>query len=81
MDTLKNDFSVDEGKGRLNPSRDQNYGKHSRRKVEKSCVTSLLCDPVWCAHKSDVQNKWEDSTQAHTHNIKLLIVEGLMLSV
>ena len=22
----------------------------------------LLCDPGWCVHKSDVQNKWDDST-------------------
>ena len=28
--------------------------KHRRRKVEKSCVTFLLCDPGWCVHKSDV---------------------------
>ena len=35
----KFDFTVDEGKERLNPSRDKNSGKHRRRKVEKSCVT------------------------------------------
>ena len=44
----KFDFTVDEGKGRLNPSRDKNEGKHRRRKVEKSWVTFLLCDPGWC---------------------------------
>ena len=22
----------------------------------------LLCDPGWCVHKSDVQNKWDDNT-------------------
>ena len=22
----------------------------------------ILCDPGWCVHKSDVQNKWDDST-------------------
>ena len=37
---LKFDFTVDEGKGRLSPSRDRNKGRHRRRKVEKSCVTS-----------------------------------------
>ena len=37
-------FTVDEGKGRPNPSRYKNEGKHSRRKVEKSCATFLLCD-------------------------------------
>ena len=35
----KFDFTVDEGKERLNPSRGNNQGKHRRRKVEKSCVT------------------------------------------
>ena len=31
-------FTVDEGKGWLNPSRDKNEGKHRRKKVdEKSC--------------------------------------------
>ena len=49
------DFTVGEGKRWLNASRDKNEGKHRRRKVEKSCVTFLLCDPDWCVHKSDVQ--------------------------
>ena len=35
----KFDFTVDERKGRLNPSRDKNYGKHRRRKAEKFRVT------------------------------------------
>ena len=39
MGKTKFDFVVDEGKGRLNPSHVKNYGKHRRRKVEKSCVT------------------------------------------
>ena len=43
--SVKFDFTVDEGKGRLNPSRDKNQGKHRRRKVEKFCVAFLLCDP------------------------------------
>ena len=25
-------------------------------------MTFLLCDPGWCVHKSDVQNKWDDNT-------------------
>ena len=58
---------VDEGKGRPNPSRDRNEGKHRRRTVEKSCVTFLLCHPGWCIHKSDVQNKCDDDTHTHTH--------------
>ena len=56
------DFTVDEGKERLNPSREKNQGKHRGRKVEKSCVNFLLRDPVWYVHKPDVQNKWEDNT-------------------
>ena len=55
------DLTVDEGKGRLNPSRDKNEGKHRRRKVEKSCVIFLLCDLGWCVHKADVQHKWDDN--------------------
>ena len=56
-------FTVDERKGRLNPSREKNEGKHRRRKVdEKSCATFLLCDPGWC-----VQNKWDDITHKHAH--------------
>ena len=62
----KFDFTVDEGKGRLNPSRDKNEGKHHRSKVDKSCATFLLCDPGWCVHKSDVQNRW-DYYKAITH--------------
>ena len=51
-------FTVGEGEGRLNPSRDKIEGKHRRRKVDaKSCATFLLCDPGWCVHRSDVQNK------------------------
>ena len=51
------DFTVDEGKGWLNISRERNEGKRRRRNMEKSCATFLLCDPGWCVHKSDVQNK------------------------
>ena len=25
----------------------------------------ILCDPGWCVHKSDVQNKWDDKTMMH----------------
>ena len=50
----KFDFTVDEGKGRLNPPRDKK---------------SRLCDPGWCVHKSDVQNKRDDNT--HTTHILL----------
>ena len=41
----KFDFTVDEGKGRLNPSHDKNEGKHCRRKAEKSFVALIRCDP------------------------------------
>ena len=30
-------------------------------------MTFLLCDPGWCVHNSDVQNKWDDNTHTHTH--------------
>ena len=44
----KFDFTVDEGKERLNPSREKNKGMHRRRKVdEKSCATFPLYDPGW----------------------------------
>ena len=40
---MKIDFTVDKGKGRLNPSRDKNQGRHRRRKLDpvwpSSCVT------------------------------------------
>ena len=29
-------------------------------------MTFLLCDPDWCVHKSDAQNKWDDNTN-HTN--------------
>ena len=52
-------FTVDQGKGRLNPSRDKSSGKHRRRKVGGE----ILCDPGWCVHNvSDVQNEWDDNT-------------------
>ena len=35
-------------------------------------MTFLLCDPGWCVHKSDVQNKWDDNTHTHAHHICVL---------
>ena len=61
----KIDFTVDEGLGRLNPSRDRTL-RQAPQKVEISCVAFLLCDPGWCVHKSDVQNKWDGNTHTHT---------------
>ena len=70
VSTQKIDFAVDEGKERLNPSREKNEGKPRRRKVEESCVTFfLLCDPGWYVHKPDVQNKWDDNTHTHVTSI------------
>ena len=60
----KFDFTVDEGKGRPNPSRDkksrqapQKEGGEKKRKEKKkkkkrknSCVIFLLCDPGCCIH-------------------------------
>ena len=63
--TQNSTFTVDEGNGRLNPSREKNSGKHRKSKVEKSFATFLMCDPGWCVHTSDVQHKWDDKT--HTY--------------
>ena len=61
----KFDLMADEGKERLNPSREKNLGKHRERKVdEKSCDLAPVW-PRWYVHKPDVQNKWEDNT--HTN--------------
>ena len=52
-------FTIDEGKERLNPSREKNKGMHRRRKVgEKSCVT-----PAGTSNDLDVQKKWEENNQ------------------
>ena len=49
----KFDFTVDEGKEWLNPSREKNQGMHRRKKMdEKSCVTFLLCDPGWYVQRT-----------------------------
>ena len=57
MTATKFDFTVDEGKERLNSSREKNKGMHRRRKVdEKSCVT-----PAGTSNELDVQNKWEEN--------------------
>ena len=60
------DFTVDEGKEWLNPSREKNSGKHRRKKVDgKSCVTFFLCTSI------EVQNEREENT--HTHTDRTLI--------
>ena len=49
----KFDFTVDEGKEWLNPSREKNKGTYRRKKVdEKSCVTFLLCDTGWYVQRT-----------------------------
>ena len=61
-------LTLDEGKERLNPSREKNKGMHRRRTVEKSCVTFLPGDPGWYVHKPDAQNnKRDDNTHTYTH--------------
>ena len=63
---IKFDFTADEGKEWVNPSREKSLGTHRRNKVdEKSCVTFLLCDPGWY-----VQRTWMsrmDGKKTHTH--------------
>ena len=61
---------VDEGKERLNPSRDKNKRMHRRRKVgEKSCVTFLLCDPAGTSNELEKKTSRiiGKKTHAHTH--------------
>ena len=44
------DFTVDEGKGRLNRSRDKKLRQVSQKEggeKDNSCVAFLLCDPRW----------------------------------
>ena len=51
---------VDEGKERLNSSREKNKGMHRRKKAEvklSSCGT-----PAGTSDALDVQNKWEENT-------------------
>ena len=47
------DFTADEGKEWLSPSREKNEVTHRRKKVdEKSFVTFLLCDPGWYVQRT-----------------------------
>ena len=47
------DFTVDEEKEWLNPSREKKKGTHRRKKVDKkSCATFLLCDPGWYVQRT-----------------------------
>ena len=53
-------FTVDEGKERLNLSREKNKGMHRRRKVEeKSCVT-------WAGASNDLTSRI-NGKKTHTH--------------
>ena len=66
----KFDFTVDEGKERLNPSREKNKGMHRRGKVdEKSCATFLLCDPGWYIQRTNLTSIINgEKTQKHNSN-------------
>ena len=77
MGTQKFDFTVDEGTGVLNPSRDKKErqapqkegGILKRMKNKNSCVLAfLVCDPGWCAQKmrTGAQNRWDDNTHTDT---------------
>ena len=46
-------------------------------KVEKSCVTFLLCSLCWYVHKPDAQNSWDDNT--HTQRLGGRAVTSLLL--
>ena len=59
----KFDFTIDEGKKRLNPSRGKTQGEHRRRKVEKSFVT-----PACTSTKLTPRiNGMTAHTHTHTH--------------
>ena len=64
----QNNYTINEGNGRLNSSREKNQGKHRRRKVdEKTCVA-----PAGTSNNPDVQNKWEENTHnTHTHTHRM----------
>ena len=65
--TQKFDFTVDEGKKWLNPSREKNYGNHRRRKAdEKSGVTFLLCDSGWYVRPTNLMSRMSGK-KTHTH--------------
>ena len=56
----KFDFTVDEGKERLNPSREKKKGTHRRKKMDhKSCVTL-----AGTSNEFNVHDKWEENTHA-----------------
>ena len=52
------DFTVGEGKERLNPSREKNEGTLRRRKVDDKFYVT----PAGTSSEIDVQNKWEENT-------------------
>ena len=75
----KFDSTVDEGKGQLNPSRDENEGKHRRRgwgikvykrKKKSPSVRPLLCDPAGWFRWMDRNIRckvWSSDTASEVH--------------
>ena len=64
----KFDFTFDEGKGGLNPSRDKNQGEHRRRKVEKSCVTPADASTTLTSGINGMTTQHPHKYDAHTLN-------------
>ena len=50
-------FTVDEGKGTA-----ESFSRQKLRQAPQKEGGQIMCGPVWCVHKSDVQNKWNDNT-------------------
>ena len=38
------------------------FSREKLRQTPQKEGGEILCDPGWCVHKSDVQNKWDDNT-------------------
>ena len=70
----KCDFTVDERKGRLNPSRDKNEGKHRRRKVEKSCVTPADASTSLTSRINGITTHTHNT---HTRTVMCNLIKGL----
>ena len=44
----------------------ESFSREKSRQAPQKEGGEILCDPGWCVHKSDVQNKWDGNTRTHT---------------
>ena len=49
----------------------ESFSRQKLRQAPQKEGGEILCDPGWCVHKSDVQNKWDGNTHKHTHTVSL----------